>query len=103
MEQESVFIANKGQFVSQTADKKLITTSCTIGNPLLSLDVRVPICDILKAHELGRLYIDTNSKTQSLQISGLHQTESFSDDCIYSLSILMALNCSQAAFFHTSA
>lgn len=55
MEQRRVFIANKGQFVSQTADKKLIINSCTIGNPLLSLDVREPICDILKDHELGRL------------------------------------------------
>lgn len=55
MGQESIFISNKGQFVSQTEDKKLITTSCTIGTPLLSLDVRAPMCDILKAHELGRL------------------------------------------------
>ena len=48
MRQESVFITNEGQFVSQTADKKLITTSSTIENPLLSLDVRAPICDILE-------------------------------------------------------
>lgn len=48
MRQESVFITNEGQFVSQTADKKLITTSSTIENPLLSLHVRAPICDILE-------------------------------------------------------
>lgn len=45
---KSVFITNEGQFVSQTADKKLITTSSTIENPLLSLDVKATICNILE-------------------------------------------------------
>lgn len=45
---QSVFITKEGQFVSQTADKKLITTSSTIENLLLSLEVRAPICDILQ-------------------------------------------------------
>lgn len=50
MRRESVFITKKGQFVSETADKKLITVSGTMENPLLSLDVSAAICDILFLH-----------------------------------------------------
>lgn len=61
---ETAFITNKGQFVSQTEDKKFITTSRVKKKkmkPSISQHVRAAICNIL---DLGTESNDTESKTR---------------------------------------
>lgn len=88
MSQESVFITNEGQFVYQTADKKLITTSSTIQNHLLSPDVRAPIYDILEPRHSGRWCKDQNMSVTA-KYKGLHQRRTLLGNLFHSVSTLI--------------
>lgn len=71
--QDSVFITKKGQFVFQTADKKLITASSTIEYPFLSLYVRAPIWEILEHLHSEHWCKDQNMSFITKYVVGIKQ------------------------------
>lgn len=73
---ESAFITNKGQFVSQTEDKKFITTSRVkkkIMKPSISLHVRAAICNILDPGHWEQWHKEQNTSS-TIKISEWRQT-----------------------------